>query len=197
MEHSVDKVKLSVIDPNANDKFTTFKRADLKQLLCELESQALPLRENLGLKKDYGFGMEVEFEHAIKANVQRRAVTIAPDWLWHYEGTVEDDNEFESRGGEIVSPIMQDEPQDWHTLDNLCKMLREEEAICGDKAGGHIHIGSGVVGRDENAILNLLKIWTAFEKEFFRFSYGDKLGPRRSITLANPLGMTLTFIFKS
>jgi len=46
-------------------------------------------------------------------------------------------------GGEIVSPVMYDEPETWENLEKVCKILREAKAIPSNRAGGHVHVGVG------------------------------------------------------
>ena len=46
-------------------------------------------------------------------------------------------------GGEIVSPVMYDEPETWENLEKVCRILREAKAIPSNRAGGHVHVGVG------------------------------------------------------
>jgi hypothetical protein len=175
-------MKVSVIDLKKNDKFSQLKGADLAELICELELCPLGLRKQLGLCESTRFGMEIEFEDARVAEVTKEINSIAPNWETKHDGTCD---------GEVVSPILKDTPQTYKELAKVCLAMKNLDAKALNCAGGHIHIGSQIVAQDFKALLNFLKTWTAYEKVFYRFAYGDKIGARKNITYAEPIGETL------
>ncbi|MCA1672737.1 MAG: amidoligase family protein, partial [Actinobacteria bacterium] len=109
-----------------------------------------------------GFGTEIEFDfpphvnsHMARAAILRdlKAEGVIPErhpdrWLGYtqqrahgYEmwkctddGTV---------AGEIVSPVMYDEPESWDQLEKVCTILRRHGAIASVRTGNHVHVACG------------------------------------------------------
>jgi len=189
---------LTVVNLEQNDTFTKMKSSDLTELFCELEMSPLQMRQELGLPKETSFGMEIEFEDAIRRHVSS-SMSSQPnlEWEMQSDGSVAGEKGGEITGGEIVSPVLKDEPKSYEDLSKICEILKTYRAKAGNRAGGHIHIGSQIIGEDYDALSNFLKTWTAFERVMYRFAYGDKIGPRKNITYAGPIGNELIHIINA
>ena len=184
--------EVTVIDLKKNDKFADLGGRDLSELLIELEVAPLVLRRRLVLGENVTFGMEIEFENALQKNVEEKLSKFTPRWEVHSDRSVEIYDRFgRTLGGEVVSPILMDEPKTYRDLEKVCEILRQENAAFYN-AGGHIHLGSQIINENFGGLMNFLKTWTAFEEIIFRFAYGDKLGARRDISCyARPIGEQL------
>ncbi|MFF4344729.1 amidoligase family protein [Kitasatospora sp. NPDC001540] len=62
----------------------------------------------------------------------RQGYTDAPGaWRMEYDSTV---------AGEIVSPILYDEPQTWDNLAQVCEIVRRHGGTASRRTGGHVHV---------------------------------------------------------
>ena len=170
--------EVSVIDLKKNDKLSRLRGNDLAELLVELEMSPLLIREKLGLPNGTTFGVEIEFENADRQEIREKLENIVPRWDTKSDGSCD---------GEVVSPILTDIPKSYQELVMVCEAMQKKGAYAKNKTGGHIHIGSQIIGQDFDALMNFLKTWIAFEKVLYRFAYGDKLGARNNINYAKPI----------
>jgi hypothetical protein len=184
----------SVIDMEKNDEFSKLKNVDLTMLIRELEARPLGLRTKLDLPENTTFGLEIEFEDAeyyqVSPDIRKFSSGLDEGYGWKLktDGTVMGVSyNCKETGGEVISPILRDETKSYEELNEVCDILKFHKAVCEDKAGGHIHVGAQAIGTDFDTLLNFAKMWTAFEKEIFRFSYGDKLGARGKINYGKPI----------
>lgn len=141
-----------------------------------------------------GFGVELEFDDGgdtdIRERIGRRlheeGITSTPyqreyhaaagdNWSgWSYEKD-------ETVGGEIVSPILYDRPEDWETLRKVCDIIREEGGYASNATGGHVHVSSGMLGNSIAKHAELLN--TVNENEDLIYRLGTKPGAERHRTL--------------
>jgi len=171
---------LTVLDLKQNNKLTRLRGSDLAELLIELEMSPLLIREILGLPEDTTFGMEIEFTHARRKKI-KDGINGA-SWNVVHDGSCSlYISESLSLGGEVVSPILKDVKKSYSALSDVCNLLRQSGAGTGNKTGGHIHIGSQIIGRSYEALFNFIKTWVAYEQEILRFAYGDKYGARKGM----------------
>lgn len=164
-----------VISPEDNVHFSKLNSTDLLDLMILLEEYYLEYRENLGLKIDTTFGLELEFERSnnILINMCLKSLGISSRWPIKNDITLFD-------GGEIASPVLYDKKETWLELKKVCEILNKYAKI-GENSGGHIHIGSHVLGPSKDSWLNFIKLWTVYENIIFRFSYGEFLTERPNI----------------
>lgn len=85
------------------------------------------------------------------------------NWKIDYDGTVPD-------GVEVISPVMSDTPKNWKSLEEVCIMMKVLDTSIGGNCGGHIHIGTNILGTDEKAWKNLFKIWELAEPIIYKVS---------------------------
>ncbi len=162
------------IYPNSNDKLLTFSNSDLQKLFSLINYSHLGLRDRLGIDKSITFGMEIESEYA-KLEVHdkiKNACTKNP-WEAYWDLSLRE-------GVEATSPIMSDEVDTWKDVELICSILKENSKI-DRNAGGHIHIGSQILGDNLQAWINFIKLWGVYENIIFRFASGEYLTYRPHI----------------
>lgn len=162
------------INPEKNDNFAFLRGIDLQDLLVETENYLLEYRDKLNLPNDVTFGVELEYEGILRSVTNKFVEKNLRDW--HSKGDCS-----LSSGGEITSPVMIDEIRYWQELKKICEHLSRRKADTLHNAGGHIHIGTCVLGEDIEAWRNFLKLYTAYENIIFRFIYGDKISGRKKL----------------
>lgn len=162
------------ISKEKNDNFAFLRGMDLQQLLVETENYLLEYREKLDLPNNVTFGVEIEYENVYKKSVDKFIKNNLTGWNSKDDGSLK-------FGGEITSPVMVDKLQYWQNLKIVCEYLSKKKANTLNNAGGHIHIGTCVLGRDIEAWKNFLKLYTIYENVIFRFIYGDKISGRKQI----------------
>lgn len=163
------------IDPTSNEELLKMKGYDLQDLLYYLDNYYLSLRDNVGIDKDITFGMELEFEQVNREHVVDDLVhhNLNEEWKVKGDGSLD-------HGGEIASPILKDFKVNWEKLAKVCSIV-SHHAVIGEKAGGHIHIGTPTIGGEPSSWINFLKIWSIYENIIFRFVYGEYLTGREGI----------------
>lgn len=157
------------IKPDGNDKLSEMKGFDLQDLLLYLDDYYLELREELGLGEDATFGLELEFEYAMNERIE--------DLLWNsglYGTWTKKIDVSLWRGAEICSPVLKDNNNSWEDVKKICLMIQPNAKI-GENAGGHVHIGTQVLGAEPSSWMNLTALWSAYENIIFRFSYNNFL----------------------
>lgn len=162
------------INPEKNDNFAFLRGIDLQDLLVETENYLLEYRDKLNLPNDVTFGVELEYEGILRSVTNKFVEKNLRDWHSKGDGSL-------SSGGEITSPVMIDEIRYWQELKKICEHLSRRKADTLHNAGGHIHIGTCVLGEDIEAWRNFLKLYTAYENIIFRFIYGDKISGRKKL----------------
>lgn len=161
-----------LLNPKENCALSKLKGLDLEEILLELDKYYLDYREDLGIPQEETFGLELEFEHAKKENIKTELEEQKLDKSWRLKR----DTSLE-QGAEINSPILVDCKDSWQNLLDVCKILNKNSVI-GEKAGGHIHVGTQTIGRNKDYWLNFIKLWSTYENIIFRFSYGEYLSYR-------------------
>lgn len=163
------------IKPDDNDKLSEMKGFDLQDLLFYLDDYYLSLRDELGLSGDVTFGLELEFEYAIKKRIEDKLwdTGLFSEWITKIDTTLTD-------GAEINSPILKDEKKSWEQLQTVCDIVSPNAKI-GSHSGGHIHIGAQTLGTNPESWINFAGLWAAYENIIFRFGYGNFLTSRETM----------------
>lgn len=172
-----DSKIFELFKPTENDKLSDLKGYDLQDLIYYLNDLYLTLRTTLGLDKSVTFGMELEFEKSknVLINTELSLSNLNEDFKIKHDGSL---GVF---SGEIATPILKDFEVDWEKLEKVCKIVSRHATIV-EKAGGHIHVGAHILGREKDSILNFLKLWAVYENIIFRFCYGEFLSGRDGIS---------------
>lgn len=181
MDNNTDILKF--INPSDNDKLSNMNEKDLYELILLLDEYYLELRDNIGLGECVTFGTEIEVEDTninfVKELVSRLSLNIA-------EWEVKPDESLTS-GAEITSPILNDTKDSWTDLLKITDLLNPISRI-GNNSGGHIHIGSQVLGTKSISMQHFLKIWAVYENIIFRYTFGEYLSGRPKIAeTASPI----------
>ena len=172
-----DSKIFELFKPTENDKLSELKGYDLQDLIYYLNDLYLTLRSTLGLDKSITFGMELEFEKSKNALINAELLLNN----LNNEFKIKHDGSLGTFSGEIATPILKDLEVDWEKLEKVCRIVSRHATIV-EKAGGHIHVGAHILGREKDSILNFLKLWAVYENIIFRFCYGEFLSGRDGIS---------------
>ncbi len=173
---NIDNPLFDYINPRNNDKFSEMSGIDLQDLLYYMNNYYLELRNRLGFDNHITFGLELEFEDAKQKCIetQLRAMLLYDTWILKGDGSLHE-------GAEINSPILKDTSDSWKKLKEVCSIVNKNATI-GEYSGGHIHIGTQVLGGQNESWLNFIKLWAVYENVIYRFVYGDFLVARTSMS---------------
>ena len=142
----------------------------------DLKEKLIIYRKSLNLPKNITFGIEIEYE-----NILKDIITYALeeekdllDWKNTREIDILEYNEIgDELNGEIVSPILTDNPKTWNNLKNVCNILDRKGALVTRKCGGHVNIGAHILGNNPKYWRNFFLLWILYEKEIYKFSSGE------------------------
>lgn len=162
------------ISSDRNDDFLNLNGMDLQELIFETENYFLDYRDNLNIPQDITFGVEIEYENLSKDKVDTFIDNKYDNWSSIHDFSC-------LSGGEIVSPVMNDEKKYWEQLKSICDYLKKNNADTLHNAGGHIHIGASSLGNNVSGWKTFLKLYAVYESVIFRFAYGDKISGRRTL----------------
>lgn len=178
-----DSPVFKFICPNANDKLSEMKGVDLQDLIILIDDYYIKLRDRLGFTSCVTFGLELEFECIMERKIKRRLkeAFLGNEWV------IEPDD----CQTEIDSPILRDTEFSWESLNKVCSIVEPLGSV-GKNSGGHVHIGTQVLGAKKNSWLNFIKMWSVYENIIYRFSYGSFLTARPSLKeYAEPMAKVL------
>jgi hypothetical protein len=92
-------------------------------------------------------------------------------WSWEHDGSV---------AGEIVTPVMYDEPETWQKLEKVVEILKANGAVPSLRAGAHVHVGTGsLFGTDPKKYSELAKLYSQHEDVVYRISTDPERGTHR------------------
>ncbi len=100
---------------------------------------------------------------------------------WRYEIDVSTDN-----GGEVVSPVLHDQPKTWRQLEQVLTVLRRHGGTAGVRTGGHVHVGIGDYGNSLAKHGALLNLFEAFSEELYLLAADPARGTYRDGAHARP-----------
>ena len=170
-----NKPLYSYLDPRGNTKLSNLKGYDLQDLLSYIDEYYLDLRDELNLNKRTTFGLELEFEDTRIKDVNDviKSDEELSTWEVKYDASL-------FKGAEINSPVLIDTKENWKALEKVCEVISPLAKI-GMRSGGHIHIGSQIIGENATAWLHFIKLWATYENILFRFLDGEHLTARPGI----------------
>ncbi len=168
-----------------NTQFSKLKSTDLKDLKDYLKKYYLTYRNNLKIDEHIQFGVEVEFNHYPVFRADEFLKIMEYNWKAIEERSLDE-------GGEIVSPILNNNEESWNALNEICTFLSISGADDDEYTGAHVHVGADILGYDTKAWLNLTKLIMAYENVIFRYSSGEYNRLREGIDLmAYPIAIEL------
>lgn len=176
-----------LLSDKSNEMFSSLRGSNLLDLLEVVENQYVEYRDGIHIPKDITFGLEIEYEEVSIDNVTKFIKQNAREWDSGTDGSL-------FHGGEIRSPILTDEKKYWEELKTICEYLKKENANTSRYAGGHIHVGTPVLGNNVEGWRIFFKIIMLYENILYRFYYGDKLNGRPEISrYAKPISKELFY----
>lgn len=168
----------------------SFKDLNQESIIEAAKAHSFQLYPTIGLNKAYTFGVEIEFENAPLGNIKNIG-----KWELKKETTISYQENGMMIGGELTSPVLVDDKSVWEDIDAKCKKLIKHSAKVTNSTGGHIHVGSQIIGENPDNIRRFLKMWELFENIIYCFSYGYDSKYRDVLPIhANPIGSRLKMI---
>ena len=156
----------------SSDKLSKLSKKSLDEYFDYLSKQQLYYRDSLSLPKFVTFGVEIEYDKFKKAKVDKFTDKKLAIWLSKDELTL-------TKGGEISSPVLTDSLSSWKELREICNYLRKHRAVIDEKTGGHIHIGTQILGSGIESWRIFFKIYIIYENELIYFLNGNSKYSRR------------------
>lgn len=99
------------------------------------------------------------------------------NWSWERDGSVD---------GELVTPIMYDEPESWSKLETALRILRDNGATAGTRAGAHVHVGTADFNGSPAAYAELSRIVVQHEDVIARLASNPARGTHRNNGYSRP-----------
>ncbi|WP_327591336.1 amidoligase family protein (plasmid) [Nonomuraea sp. NBC_00507] len=88
--------------------------------------------------------------------------------------------------GEIVSPIMYDEPQTWRNLEKVCEIVRRHGGVATYNTGGHVHVSLHDYDHTIDNHNRLLQLNAAYEDVLFRMAQNPAARQHRGTSWCRP-----------
>ncbi|MFZ3491628.1 amidoligase family protein [Streptomyces sp. 5.8] len=155
------------------------------------------------------FGVEIEYDYPSTMSYSEQQAAnqriarelheagIAPDahmHRWHQsarEGYTDDPNAWRLESdstvaGEIVSPILYDEPQTWNNLAQVCEIVRRNGGIANARTGGHVHVA---VPDYDHTVANhnqLINTVAGYEDVIYRIAQNPASDRHRGLNWCTP-----------
>lgn len=178
-----DNIIFKSINPYDNLSFNSLKGNDLLDILFLLNQSFVTYRDKLNIEKSTSIGTEIEFENvsAVGRGIISSFILLkGMDWDLKEDGSL-------LQGLEVTSPILHDDPKCWNELKEICMECSKHGTILSN-AGGHVHIGSQILGNDIKNWLNFIRLWAAYENIIIRFLNGEYITSRQSLaSFARPV----------
>ena len=105
---------------------------------------------------------------------------------WSFESDGTTGGRDAQAGGEIVSPVMYDEPETWENLAKITEVIKRHGAVPSQGAGMHVHVSSGDYNHrleNHNRLLNAL---ASNEDLIYRLSSNPERGRHRGTSYCSP-----------
>lgn len=82
--------------------------------------------------------------------------------------------------GELVTPIMYDEPETWRKVAKVCEIMKRHGAVAHQDAGMHINVGTRSLAGDARAYTNLASFVSLHEDAMVRMASDPRRGTHRN-----------------
>jgi hypothetical protein len=169
---------------------------------------AIPFHRDRPAYSDRRFGVEIEFHlpfpphdprwavalEAIGKELHKLRITSSPEQLpYHhskagYSTQVMGGWNFEIDGtvaGEVVSPILRDEPQTWWALEKVLEVIKAHGGEAG-RAGLHVHVSTPDYGDDPEPYSRLTSLVSSFQGELTKIATEPHRGEHRGLAHCRP-----------
>jgi hypothetical protein len=149
------------------------------------------------------FGVEIEFDldagvdrsavlRAIGEELHRAGLTSSPEQrgyharpsessagLWRFERDA-------TVAGEIVSPVLHDDPATWRQLAQVCEIISRHGGRATGRTGGHVHVGLADYDHDVDNHNSLLGLFAAHEDALYRLAQNPARRSHRGLAWCRP-----------
>lgn len=174
------------LNPFDNVELSNLNNSDRLNIIFQIKKYYLELRDKLGISDEITLGLEMEFENAQRDIIESELAKLFSntDWVVVNDGSL-------YNGGEINSPKLVDNEQNWIDLATVCDIVDKNAFVLGNTSA-HVHIGMQILGNNPKYWANFVKLWMAYENVIFRFLYGEYVTPRNGILeQARPISLDL------
>lgn len=160
--------------PDKNILLHDLTKDEKIHIIKSINNYYLEYRPTLNLKKEITFGIEIETEYAKQKEIENELECYLEfDWKKDRDNTL-------NKGTEIISPILRDKKSTWYEIKDICNILQKYSHIS-KRAGGHIHVGSQILGTKIDNWYNFFYLYGVYEHILFRFGYGEYLNRRETM----------------
>lgn len=166
--------------------FYTDHPEEFESALERLANDPLPYEyHNVLNGSNITFGIELEFiegdSDAIARELHREGICgndrmvpyrsrgVAGKWKLESDGSVT----YGRRGGELVSPVLQDTPETWETIEKICEIAKRHGARINGQCGGHVHVSMEPLDTARQRWRRFFKAIAGNEEPIYRFSGGQ------------------------
>lgn len=141
------------------------------------------------------FGVEIEFvggdRRAIARELYQKGLIPSPSQGFYHAGRFPGLWAFELDGsvdGEVVSPVLRDNPEAWKQIEEVCEVIRRHGGRVDPRCGGHVHIGKVPLDHNDGHWNRLINLCRNNEDLLYRIaSGGDSRGSHRGTHYTVPL----------
>ncbi len=169
----IDEEIFKSFNPDSNDFLSKLNKIDKKEFLLLLNDFFIELRSELYFDCSYTFGLELEVDKCDDIDLIDSYISKHySDWLIKPEVDI-------PQGAEAVSSILIDNEANWNNLDYITLLLSKHSQIT-DRTSVHVHVGSHLLGIENDNFINFIKFWCFYEKLFMRFCHGEFLSERKA-----------------
>lgn len=100
-------------------------------------------------------------------------------WSFENDGSV--------GGGEVVTPVMFDEPETWEKLDKTLDIIKRHGGVPSRKAGAHVHVGTkDFAGNPTASYVELARLTKQHEDVYYRLASDPNRGTHRNNGYSKP-----------
>lgn len=161
-------------------KLSPEKKENLEDFVREMNFKEYEY--DLGFPNHTTIGVELEFENISETlikkilehdniynkilanqNIDSNGENIFNSWDIKFDSSLKN-------GAEITSPILKDNKKDWENFKKICDTITFLGGKTNENCGGHIHIGTNILGTDSKAWENFFKIWESSEELIYKMS---------------------------
>lgn len=98
-------------------------------------------------------------------------------WRFEHDVTVD---------GEIVSPILYDEPETWDKIKTVCDIVKRHGGTASMRTGGHVHVGVGDYDHTPENHQQLLQVFGSHQDTLYRLSHNSDQRTHRGTAWCQP-----------
>lgn len=150
-----------------------------KEYLNYLKDRVIKYRKTLNIPRYITFGIEIEYENIAKDTLSHYMEElkyydkIYEGWKNTSEITIAEYKGCETMNGEVKSPVLKDTLITWRNLLETLNLINSQFGIVTNKCGGHVNIGTQILGEEQENWRNFFLLWILYEKEIYKFSSGE------------------------